>query len=76
MNYSEVRTGRVIITRFNDGEDFVSGMDELVRKARLKVRKIAEVFLIVEVVVLEISDTDARRVYDPDSGLTLLNTKP
>ena len=146
MNYSVGRTGRIIIARFDDGEDFISGMKELVENIKLTsglifflgalrsgeivtgpvrdaippepgwvslegvwevvgigtlfeadgepsihlhgsygrgtqsltgcLRKIAEVFLIVEVIVLELLDTDARRVYDPLPGLFLLHPSP
>jgi uncharacterized protein len=146
VNYSEGRTGRVIIARFDDGEDFVSGMKKLVQKAKLTsglifflgalrsgeivvgpvedaippepgwvslegvwevvgigtlfqtdgkpslhlhgsygrkrqsltgcLRKIAEVFLVVEVIILELVGTDAQRVYDPLSGLFLLHPSP
>lgn len=143
MNYSEGSTGRVIIARFDDGEEFISGMKELILKAQVTsavifflgafrsgkivagpvsdnippepywvsfgnpsevvgigtlfesdgepsihmhgslgrgtqsltgcFREIAEVFLIVEVVILEIVNTGARRIHDPDSGLSLLS---
>ncbi len=146
MNYSEGRTGRVIIASFDDGEEFVSGMKELVNKTQLKsavlfflgavrsgkivagpvsdtippepgwigiddvsevvgigtlfesdsgpslhmhgavgrgsqsltgcFREIIEVFLIVEVVVLEITDTCAMRIHDRDSNLSLLKPDP
>ncbi|MFC1528978.1 PPC domain-containing DNA-binding protein, partial [Candidatus Latescibacterota bacterium] len=39
-------------------------------------RKIAEVFLVVEVIILELVGTDARRLYDPSSGLFLLHPSP
>ena len=146
MNYSEGRTGRVVVARFDDGEEFVSGMKELVKKTKLAsgliyfigalrsgeivagpvkdaippepgwvsfegawevvgigtlfeadgepslhmhgsfgrgsqtltgcLRNIAEVFLIVEVVILEIIDTEAQRLYDSESGLFLLHPSP
>lgn len=146
MNYSEGRTGRVIVARFDDGEEFVSGMKELVKKTGLTsamiffvgafrsgkivagpkedsipplpgwisfegvwevvgigtlfeadgepalhlhgslgrdtrsltgcFRKIAEVFLIVEVIMLEILDINARRMHESESDLFLLNPDP
>ena len=146
MKYSEGHTGRVIVARFSDGEEFVSGMKELVLTTKITsalvffigalrsgevvvgpvedvipptpewmsfegawevvgigtlfssgsepllhmhgaigrdakslvgcIRKIAEVYLIMEVVLLEICDTGTVKVYDPVSGHFLLDPNP
>jgi len=146
MKYTEGKTGRVLIARFDDGEDFISAMNKLVSDTSLEsavifflgalrsgevvagpvadtippvphwvhfdgawevvgigtlfqsdegpmlhlhgsigrgrdtlvgcLRKIAEVFLVVEVVILEILGTDAERVLDARSAHYLLDPSP
>jgi len=36
MNYSEGRVGRVIVAKFDDGEDFVGGMKSLVEQSNVE----------------------------------------
>ncbi len=142
MNYSIGKTGRVIVARFDDGEEIVSGMKTLVREADISsgvifflgalrsgetvagpredtlppaphwlsfdhthevigigtvfpaggepaihlhgalgrggeslvvcLRRMAEVYLILEVIILEILNTPAIRVKDKNSDIRLL----
>ncbi|MHB9030163.1 MAG: PPC domain-containing DNA-binding protein [Candidatus Latescibacterota bacterium] len=142
MNYSVGRPGRIIVARFDHGEEIVSGMKKLVRESGVTsgaifflgalrsgetvagpredtlppiphwlsfdrthevagvgtvfpaegepvihmhgalgrgdrsllvcLRRMAEVYLILEVIILEILDTPAIRVKDPNSDIRLL----
>lgn len=146
MKYSEGNIGRVIVARFDDGEEMVSGMRELMTRTGISsgvilflgalrsgepvvgpvvdelpptpswlkfgsphevvgvgtvfpvdgkpaihlhgalgrgdrsfvgcLRKVAEVYLILEIIVLEISGSAAVRVTDPRAEMFLLDPKP
>lgn len=146
MKYSEGTAGRVIVARFEDGEEVVGGMRELVRRAGVDsgmvfflgalrsaetvagpvedeipptpfwvtfssphevvgigtifpadgkpsihmhgaagrgersfvgcIRKIAEAYLILEVIILEITGSGAARIHDPKAEMFLLDPAP
>ncbi|RME65131.1 MAG: DNA-binding protein [Nitrospirae bacterium] len=143
MTYRTGRVGRVVVARFNDGEDLLEGLREIARKEDIRsgvclilgglkkgefvvgpegddlppkpmwrkietsheviglgtifwddtgpkvhlhgsyaraddvklgcLRQSSEVFLVIEAIVLEIEGINAKRVFEPEAALALLN---